>query len=80
MLLFVHFTGCTILNWATDGLRNAVSKGGDNCIGSTYTFQCNDGYTAFTGNTVRTCQCNNAWSGSPLQCAGKNNKKHCGIV
>ena len=66
-----YIAGCTVLNWVTDGLFNAVSHGGDNCVGSSYTFSCNSGYTNYSGDTVRMCKCDNTWSGSPLSCAGE---------
>ena len=37
-------------------------------VGSTANYTCNQGYILSNGNSTRTCQANQEWSGSPPSC------------
>lgn len=53
---------------------NGSSSGDSTLFPNSVLFNCDTGFF-LSGSTVRTCQPNATWSGSPTTCSGKSNTK-----
>ena len=56
--------GCCSLNDPVNGQVEFSNT----TVGSTANYTCNRGYILSNGSSIRTCQANGAWSGSPPSC------------
>ena len=76
---FLSFFFVTVIKCPSLDAPDDADKSGFGCsaptasYGTTCFFRCNLGYESVNGSAQSTCQENQQWSGTPLQCQGKDN-------